>query len=157
MSDSRRISLGLSIAAGVCIFAAAPCLAQTRTEIDAASAAPLLDLSSQPTEAIHAAKAAQAAKTAPATSGDTVEPVTVHPETQPQGRVVASTDAASLTSPNYSAKDNQEPVLAVGAGRNRALGAQKVDNTFAEGFLKVNPQGGATRTDVGVTNLFSTR
>ena len=153
MSAARHINLVLLVSAGFMALAA-PCLAQTRSEIETASSAQALDLSTRPTEAIRAARAVQAAKTASAAPDGGVEPVIVHPEAQPQARVVASTEAASLTSPDFSARDDQDPLLAVRAGRNRAFGAQSVDNTVAEGFLKVNPRGGATRTDVGLTSVF---
>ena len=167
MSAARHIALALTFAAGLCA-GAAPSLAQTRTEVETASSAPLLNLTSEPTEAIKAAKAAQqpqghqnspsAPVATPSAARDgVVEAVTVPAVPDRTPRVVASTEATSLSSPNFSAKDVSDLTLAVSAGSNSAVGAQSVDNTHSGGFLAVNPQGGPTRTDVGFTNVFSTR
>jgi hypothetical protein len=130
--------------------------AQSRAQVRAASAAPQLDLSTSTATAVGAAKAAQAAPSPPVPSTDTVDPLTVRPETRPQGKVVASTDAASLSSPDFSAKDAEGRPLAISIGQNTALGQQSVDNTQPGGFLQVNPDvaGGETRGDVGVTSVF---
>ena len=159
MSSALRAACTLILAAGLSAgVPAAAALAQTRAEIRAASSMPVLDLSTGPTEAIQAAKAGNQPKAAPAAPAprpaDTVETLTVSPESTPKGRVVASTAAASLTSPNYSAEQAKDQPMAVGLGGNASVGAQKVDNTHAEGFLKVNPQGPVRRTDVGLTNVF---
>ena len=95
-----------------------------------------LDLTTDSSIALGAAKAAQAgaapqgraaptetATSAPAT-GDTVQGVTVRPEARPQGRVVASTDAAPLTSPDFTAADAAPPPLAFSVARGVAFGAQ---------------------------------
>jgi hypothetical protein len=154
MISTSRIVLALTLATGLGAVCLAPVRAQTTAEALTASAAPTLDLSSRPDVAMNAAKAAQAAKIAPPSAGVTVEPVTVTPETPVKGKVVASTDAASLTSPNFSAKDIGERTLAVSVGHNTAVGAQSVENTHMGGFLAVNPQGDTTRTDVGFARVF---
>jgi hypothetical protein len=108
--------------------------------------------------AVLAAAPAQAQVKPPATtapgSETTVKPVTVTPSTPPQGRVVASTDAAPITSPYFTAKDaEEEPQRAISLGGNAAAGVQSVDTTTSGGFLKVNPDG-TSRTDIGVTQVF---
>jgi len=95
-----------------------------------------LDLSTGSSIAIEAARATQARVTpegrvtppetltsVPA-SGDTVQGVTVRPQAPATGRVVASTDARPLTSPDFTAADAEPPPLAVKIARGVAVGAQ---------------------------------
>ncbi|HTI67210.1 MAG TPA: hypothetical protein VL460_06650 [Caulobacteraceae bacterium] len=161
--------VGLSAAAVAGVAVPAAEAAQTRQR------APVLDLSAKgPSVAMRAAQAAQAATaqpgaarpletatTAPApipAPADAVAGVTVTPQTQRPGKVVASTSAASLSSPNFSETDAQDKPLAVAIGDNTALGRKMVDNTpAAGGLLHNNPelQGSQpTRGDVGVATVF---
>ena len=105
-----------------------------------------------------AGTAAQAQAPSPAApqtpaAGVTVKPVTVQPSVKPEGQVVASTDAASLASPNFTDKDAEDPPLAVSIGPNAALGRQSMPNTPVGGLLASNPDlgGGTVSTRIGVT------
>ena len=88
-----------------------------------------------------------------ATPGTTVNPVTVQPQTTPQGRVVSSTDATSITSPNYSAGDAADPPRAVSLGGNAAAGVQSVVPSPPSG-LPASMDPGPKRSDLGVTTVF---
>jgi hypothetical protein len=104
--------------------------------------------------------AAQPVETPTSAPANTVSGITVSPEIQRQGRVIASTDATSLTSPNFSAADAQDAPLAISIGQNTALGRQTVDNrppATAGGLLGTNPELlgiQPTRGQVGVTTVW---
>lgn len=102
-----------------------------------------------------AAKPVEAPTSAPA---DTVSGLTVSPLTQKPGKVIASTDATSLTSPNFSVADAAKKPMAIAIGDNTALGKQTVDNTpVMAGLSHNNPDilgSQPTRGDVGVTTVF---
>jgi hypothetical protein len=90
---------------------------------------------------------------APGTGTTTVNPVTVEPQTTPQGKVVSSTDATSLQSPDYSDKDAQPPPRAVSLGHNAAAGVQTVTPTAPAG-LPASLDPGPQRSEIGVTAAF---
>jgi hypothetical protein len=89
----------------------------------------------------------------PNAAGTTVNPVTVQPQTTPQGRVVSSTDATSITSPNYSAGDAQNPPRAIGLGGNAAAGVQGVDPAPPSG-VPASQAGNPRHSDIGITTVF---
>jgi hypothetical protein len=166
MAAARHILLTIALAARA--PTAVPADAQTRAQIETASSAPLLDLTTGPDEAIRAAHAAQQRSTvatrlvpptpAPtARPAGTVEQLVVSPEVAPKPQVVASTDANPLSSPNFSAKDVVGSALSVPVGRTATLGKIVVDNHHTGGFLAVNPSGGPTRSDIGIKDAFATR
>ncbi|HTK36582.1 MAG TPA: hypothetical protein VL358_15025 [Caulobacteraceae bacterium] len=95
----------------------------------------------------------QAPAAAAASAASSVAPVTVQPQTQPQGRVVSSTDAASMTSPNYSAGDAEDPPRAVSLGGAAAAGVQAADSAPLPG-LPASMAGAPKHSDVGVTTVF---
>ena len=90
----------------------------------------------------------------PAGPGTTVKPVTVQPQTTPKGKVVAGGDAASPTSPDYTADDARNPPRAVGLGKNSAAGVQSVMPTPPPGGLPASIDPGPKRSDLGVTTVF---
>lgn len=116
-----------------------------------------LDLTTKgPSVAAQAAQAAQAPAPAPeAATSAAVSPVTVRP--QQRGRVIASSDAASLASPDFTAADAQDPPLAVSLGGDTALGRKVVTNDPPPaGLLRVNPDliGSPLRAELAVTTVF---
>jgi hypothetical protein len=116
------------------------------------------DLSTRgPSEAVQAAKAVKPQTPGVAPPADTVRSITVTPETPQQGRVIASSDAAPLASPDFTAGDAEDAPLAVKIGDNAALGRKVVDNPPPPGgLLRTNPDliGDPLRGEVGVTALF---
>jgi hypothetical protein len=86
-------------------------------------------------------------------TGNTVNPVTVQPQVTPQGRVVSSTDATSITSPNYSPDDAAPPPRAVSLGGNAAAGVQTVTPSPPSG-LPASMDPGPKRSEIGVTTVF---
>lgn len=102
-----------------------------------------------------AASAPNAQAASPA-AGAPVAPLTVRPQTEPKGKVVASTAAAPMTSPDFTAEDARDPPLAVRIGPNTALGRQTPETSVPAGMLKTNPDlpGGYRTRDVGVTTVF---
>ncbi|OYX32363.1 MAG: hypothetical protein B7Y99_08640 [Caulobacterales bacterium 32-69-10] len=153
--------IGLSVAAiGGIVFPSAADAAPHRSR-QAAKAAPRgLDLSvTGPSVAMQAARAAQAASlpgAAPAqlsmpapvetpttAAAGTVSGVTVTPQMRPRGKVIASSDAAPLSSPDFSAADAAPEPLAIAIAPNTALGRQVVSNrpaVNAGGLLGTNPE-----------------
>jgi hypothetical protein len=110
------------------------------------------------TQAAGAAQPVEAPTSAPA---GTVSGLTVTPEVQRQGKVVASTDATSLTSPNFSVADASDKSLTIPLGDNTAAGKQVLDNRPVNGstvgVIRNNPDllgSPPTRSDVGVTTVF---
>lgn len=140
MRSVRSPAFGLSVAALLVIAAAAQ--AQTRSTVTNGSQPP----AGQPAPA--------GAPGAPGTgTGTTVNPVTVQPQVTPQGRVVSSTDATSVTSPNYSADDAAPPPRAVSIGGNAAAGVQTVVPSPPSGLpASIDP--GPKRSELGVTTVF---
>ena len=137
------------IAMAACLFAAASAQAQTVPHTPS--------LALQAARAAQAAAAAPAAKTSASVPGETVEPVTVRPLSPREGRVVASTNARSLSSPNFGPEDATSAPLAFSLSDNSAFGAVQVDNpTPAGGFLHTNPDlaRNPTSTDAGVVSVF---
>ena len=123
-----------------CIFAAASAHAQTVESPTSAHVGSSQSVAVQAAKATQAAEAAPAATTSSSIAGDTVEPVTVRPQTPTERRVIASTDAASLTSPNFGPADAQSAPLAFRVGNNAAVGAVAVGGASpAGGFLHTNP------------------
>jgi hypothetical protein len=175
MRPPNYLSIGLAVAAlaGVSVPSAADADARHAAGVHLVAAQRGLDFSTKgPSVALKAARDAQVPVQAPpgaaqpietvtaaaaAPAGDTVSGVTVRPLTQPQGKVIASTEATSLKSPNFSDAEAAPPPLALGLGDNAAVGKQSVDNTAVAGLLHNNPDllgSSAFRTDVGVTAVF---
>jgi hypothetical protein len=101
-----------------------------------------------------AAQAQAPAPTSDAPPGTTVKPVTVQPKTTPKPKVVAGGDAASPTSPNYTAEDARDPPRAVSLGDKTAAGVQSVMPTQPPGGLPASIDPGPKRSDLGVTTVF---
>jgi hypothetical protein len=170
MRCAAALLIGLSVAAlaGASLPSAADAQVRARAAARAAATRPLDLTTKGPSVAMQAAQAAQTAAAQPGSAApveapttapaDTLSGVTVRPDVPVQGRVVASTDATSLTSPNFSDADAQPAPLAVGVGQNTAIGRQTVDNTPpAGGILHNNPEllgSQPTRGEVGVTSVF---
>lgn len=174
MRSPAYLLIGLSIAAlsGAALPNSADAAqvrarAAARSPVVRAATVPL-DLSIRgPSVAMQAAQAAQAAAQPGAAAAvevptvapaDTVSGLTVRPDLPRQGKVIASTSATSLTSPNFSAADAEPKPMAVAIAPNTALGKQTVDNTPpAGGLLHNNPDllgAQPARGDVGVTMVF---
>lgn len=122
-----------------------------------------LDLSTGSSIAIEAARATQARTTpegrvtppeslttVPA-SGDTVQGVTVRPQAPATGRVVASTEARPLTSPDFTAADAEPPPLAVAIAPGVAVGAQ---GAAEDGITVRDPLEFDRLGTIGLTALF---
>lgn len=116
---------------------------------------------SGPSVAAQAAQAAQGPWSAlPPPQAETVTSalvsgLTVRPEQR--GTVIASSDAASLTSPDFTAADAQDPPLAVSIGKNTALGRYVVTNDPPPaGLLRTNPDltGSPVRGEVAIVSVF---
>jgi hypothetical protein len=103
---------------------------------------------------VPAAPAGGPATAPPTGSAPTVSPLTVSPVVPGAGRVVASTDAAPLTSPDFTAKDAEAPPLAVMIAPNTALGRQSSPPSSAAGLMGANPDLRPPTTDLGVTVVF---
>ena len=160
MNRAATILAGLAIAAtGFSVADAQTYRTAARVRAHTApvhAPAAVLDLTTSTNFAMDAAKASKA-KTVETQPDATVEPVIVRPEARREGRVVASTDAYPLTSPYFSAKDAQDPPLAISLGGNSTLGRQRFDNRpRLGGLLANNPEltGNPTRSDIGVTTQF---
>ena len=101
------------------------------------------------------ASGATTVQVAPAAEpGTTVKPVTVNPQAAQQGRVVSSTNAPPLSSPDFTAEDAQAPPKAISLGGTAAAGSQKVAPRPPPGGLPASIDPGPARSDVGVTKVF---
>ncbi|HTI66321.1 MAG TPA: hypothetical protein VL460_02110 [Caulobacteraceae bacterium] len=102
------------------------------------------------------AAALDAGAAEPPAHGSTVAPLTVRPQSEPVGRVIASSEAAPLTAPDFTAKDAQHPPLAVRIAPGAALGRQTVRSEPPPGLLRNNPDLGPdpAQAEVGITALF---
>ena len=122
-----------------------------------------LDMTSTgPSVAAQAAQAAQtpAPVTIPAPAAETATSAVVTGVTvlaEQRGTVIASSDAAPLASPDFTAADAENPPLAVTIGKNTALGRKVVTNDPPPaGFLRTNPDlvGSPVRGEIGITSVF---
>ncbi len=149
---SAPLSPLLPFALAVCVGAAAEARAQT-----AAVPAPIHSIAVEAAHATQDAQLAPAAKTSPSAPGDTVEPVTVRPHSALEPRTLFSTDAASMTSPNFGPEDARGSSLTVAFGDNAVAGAVRVENPIPlGGLLASNPDLARKHwtTDLGVNALF---
>jgi hypothetical protein len=85
-----------------------------------------------------------------------VRPLTVQTEPPARPKVVASTDAAPLTSPDFTDKDAAPPPMAVIIAPNTAAGRITIPTGKPDGLLKANPElnRNGLAVDVGVTTVF---
>jgi hypothetical protein len=93
------------------------------------------------------------APSTPAPPAPTVGGVTVEPPAQQKGRVVSSTDAAPLQSPNYTDEDAQPAPRAVSLGGSTAAGVRAIDTAPPAG-LPASMDPGPPRASIGVTTVF---
>jgi hypothetical protein len=112
----------LPIALAICMGVAGQGHAQI------AAYAPPPSIAREAAQAARAATVVPAAKTSPDQPGDTVEPVTVRPESPAEATTVASTDAVSLASPNFGPADAQHKPLTIPFGDHAVIGGIAVEN-----------------------------
>lgn len=126
----------------------------------AMQAAQATQAASRPGGAIAQPGAAQPVETPTSAPEGTVAGITVSPEVRRQGRVIASTNATSLTSPNFSAADAEQAPMAIAIAPGTALGQRRVENRVAVnagGLLGTNPELlgiEPTRGTIGVSSVF---
>lgn len=107
------------------------------------------------------AGAAQPAESPTSVPDGSVAGLVVTPDTPRQGKVVASTDASSLTSPNFKVADAADKSMAIGLTNNTAAGSVAIDNRPLNGstigVIRNNPDligSLPVRNDVGVATVF---
>jgi hypothetical protein len=153
LSSILMLSIAAAFGASVPMEAQAQVAAQAQAQTPTLTPAQARAARTRAVRAAAQARAAAQVRAVTPGAAPSVGGVTVQPQATPQGRVVSSTDATSLTSPNYSAKDAQPAPRAFSLGGNAAAGVQPADNAPVPG-LPASQAGGARHSDIGVTTVF---